>query len=66
MRNGTVVTLNVGDTVLKGDVVQTGSDSALVVSFVDGTALSLSATTLMALNDFVYDASYRPPAIPAF
>src|SRR4051812_18131216 len=55
VRNGTVVELNVGDTVNKGDVVQTGRDSALVLSFVDGTALSLSAGTRMSLNEFIYN-----------
>src|ERR1051325_7715227 len=56
-RNGAAVDLNPGDTVNKGDVVQTGRDSALVLSFVDGTALSLSANTRMSLNEFVYDPS---------
>ena len=57
LRNGVVVNLNVGDTLNKGDVVQTGSNSTLGISFVDGTALSLTAGTRMALNEFIYDAN---------
>ncbi|MET3839730.1 VCBS domain-containing protein [Bradyrhizobium sp. OAE829] len=55
VRNGVVVTLNIGDKVHKGDVVQAGSDSALGISFIDGTAFSLGANARMVLNDVVYD-----------
>jgi FecR protein len=55
IRNGVVVTLNIGDKVYKGDVVQSGSDSALGVSFIDGTAFSLGSNARMVLNDMVYD-----------
>ena len=55
VRNGVVVALNIGDKVYKGDVVQSGSDSALGISFIDGTAFSLGASARMVLNDMVYD-----------
>ena len=56
VRNGVAVTLNVGDAVLKGDVVQTqGSGSALGLIFADGTAFNLSANARMVLNEFVYN-----------
>ena len=55
VRNGVVVALNIGDKVYKGDVVQSGSDSALGISFIDGTAFSLGANARMVLNDMVYD-----------
>jgi VCBS repeat-containing protein len=54
-RNGVALTLNMGDPVFKGDVVQTGQDSTLGISFLDGTAFNLSSTARMALNDMVYD-----------
>ena len=57
VRNGVAVTLNVGDAVNKNDVLQTGSDSTLSVSFLDGTALNLSANTRMALNEYVFDVN---------
>lgn len=57
LRNGVAVTLNVGDAVLKGDVVQTGSGSALGITFNDGTAFNLTANAQMALTEYVYDAA---------
>jgi hypothetical protein len=55
MRHGVTVHLNVGDPVFKNDVVETGSDSAAGVSFIDGTAFSLLAHARMVLNEFAYD-----------
>jgi VCBS repeat-containing protein len=54
MRNGVAITLNVGDPVLKGDIVQTGRASTLALTFLDGTAFNLTASARMALNDLVY------------
>jgi len=56
LRNGVTVYLQVGDTVAKGDVVQTGSASSLSIKFNDGTVFSLSASARMVLNDMVYAA----------
>jgi Bacterial Ig-like domain/FecR protein len=53
--NGVVVQTMVGDLVYQGDVVETGSDSACGVVFLDGTAFSLSSSARLALNQFVYD-----------
>jgi hypothetical protein len=53
--NGAVVQANPGDPVYQGDVVQTGVDSSVGVSFVDGSAFSLLANARMVLNEFVYD-----------
>ena len=55
MRNGTAVALNVGDAVYKSDVIQTGANSSVGISFPDGTALNLVANTRMALNEYSYD-----------
>jgi Ca2+-binding RTX toxin-like protein len=55
VRNGVAVAVNVGDLVYKGDVLQTGGNSQLSVSFSDGTALSLSANSRMAMTEFIYD-----------
>ncbi len=56
IRNGVSITLNLGDAVLKGDVVQTARGGALGIGFVDGTAFSLSSSARMVLNDLVFDA----------
>jgi len=45
----------VGDLVYKGDVVSTGADSAVGITFSDGTAFNLSSNARMELNEFVYD-----------
>jgi hypothetical protein len=55
VRNGVAITLNVGDAVLKGDVVQTQGDSAVGIIFGDGTTFNLGANARMVLNDFVYN-----------
>jgi hypothetical protein len=44
-----------GDLVYKGDVVQTGADGKVGVTFSDGTAFNLSSNARMVLNEFVYD-----------
>lgn len=53
--DGSVVQLQVGSHVFKGDVIQTGSDSKLSVTFADQTVFSMSASARMVLNEFVYD-----------
>lgn len=55
VRNGVTVELNIGDNVFKGDVVQAGQETALGITFVDGTAFSLGSNARMVLNDMVYD-----------
>ncbi|MDP1585834.1 MAG: VCBS domain-containing protein [Bradyrhizobium sp.] len=55
VRNGVSITLNVGDNVHKGDVVQSGSDSSLGITFMDGTVFGLSSNARMVLNEMIYD-----------
>jgi len=57
MRNGVAVALHVGDKVYASDIIQTGADSQVGISFPDGTALNLTANTRMALNEFNFDAN---------
>ena len=45
----------VGDFVYKGDVVSTGADGAVGITFSDGTAFNLSSNARMELNEFVYN-----------
>ena len=56
VRNGVTVSLNVGDTVRKGDVVQTSGSSSVAIVFADGTTFSLNANGRMVLDEFVYAA----------
>ena len=44
-----------GDLVYRGDVVQTGADGAIGITFADGTSFSVSANAKMEINEFIYD-----------
>nr|WP_249132814.1 hypothetical protein [Bradyrhizobium diazoefficiens] len=55
VRNGVSVILNNGDNVEKGDVVSTGGDTTLGITFIDGTVFGLSSNARMVLNEMVYD-----------
>ena len=55
IRNGVSIILNQGDNVNKGDVVQSGSDSSLGITFIDGTVFGLASNAKMVLNEMIYD-----------
>ncbi len=55
IRNGVSIVLNQGDNVEKGDVLQSGANSTLGVTFVDGTVFGLSSNARMVVNEMVYD-----------
>lgn len=55
VRNGVAVTLHVGDAILKGDVLRTGSGT-LGVTFNDGSTVNLTPNARLVVNEFVYDA----------
>ena len=44
-----------GDPVFLGDIVQTGADGKVDITFEDTTAFNLSSNARMVLNEFVYD-----------
>ncbi|CAN5277520.1 hypothetical protein BH10PSE11_BH10PSE11_04100 [soil metagenome] len=54
VRNGVAITLNLGDAVLKGDVVQTGSGGTLGIVFNDGSAFQIASDSRLVLSDFAY------------
>jgi hypothetical protein len=45
----------IGDLVYRGDLIQTGTDGALGIAFVDGSSFSCSSNARMEVNEFVYD-----------
>ncbi len=53
--DGATVQLNVGGPVFQNDVVQTGPNSKLIISFNDDTVFSLFGNARMVLNNFVFD-----------
>jgi hypothetical protein len=44
-----------GDLIYLGDVVQTGADGRVGITFTDGTAFNLSSNARMEMTQFVYD-----------
>src|SRR5438067_196540 len=55
IRNGVSIILNEGENVEKGDMVQSGSNSTLGITFIDGTVFGLASNARMVLNEMVYD-----------
>jgi VCBS repeat-containing protein len=53
--DGTVETLGQGDKVFLNDVLQTGGDGRLAVTFVDGTIFTLSPASRMVVDELIYD-----------
>lgn len=49
----------VGDLVYLGDVVQTGADGQVGITFTDGTAFNLSSNARMEMTEFVYDPNSK-------
>jgi hypothetical protein len=45
----------VGDLVYRGDLIQTGVNSALSITFADGTSFNVSSNARMTVDEFVYD-----------
>ena len=53
--NAVPSTLKVSDAIYKQDVLQTGANSSLAVTFDDETTLSLTANAQIVVNEFVYE-----------
>ncbi|MEH2510273.1 hypothetical protein V1291_001627 [Nitrobacteraceae bacterium AZCC 1564] len=54
-RNGASAPLKLKDDIYKGDTLQTGKSSALIVTFTDDTTLNLSASSRVVVDNFVYE-----------
>lgn len=52
----------VGDPVFLGDIVQTGADGKISITFADETAFNLSSNARMTLDEFVYDPNGKSNA----
>ena len=53
-RGGMSAPLKLQDDIFKGDELQTGKNSTLVVTFTDDTTLNLSASSRVVVDNFVY------------
>ena len=49
----------IGDPIYLGDIVQTGADGRLGITFTDGTAFDLSSNAHMEMTEFVYDPNSK-------
>jgi hypothetical protein len=49
----------VGDPVYLGDVLSTGGDGKVGITFTDGTAFDLSSNARMAMTEFIYDPNSK-------
>src|SRR5215831_3468058 len=54
---GVVAQIKVGDPVYRHDTIETGADGAVGITFIDGTAFTLSNNARMALTEFVCDGT---------
>jgi VCBS repeat-containing protein len=53
--DGVVEQLQVGMKIFEDDVVQTGGDGSVSVTFVDGTIFTLAASSRMIIDELIYD-----------
>ena len=52
--NGVITQLYAGERIYQGDVLQTGANSALGISFVDATAVLMASNARMVVSEFDY------------
>lgn len=57
VRGGETIAVKVGDKVFAEDIVQTGADSALGITFADNSRTSVGADTALTLDEFVYSGN---------
>ncbi|MCI4661916.1 MAG: Ig-like domain-containing protein [Neomegalonema sp.] len=55
--DGTIVRLHEGDLLFEDDVLVTGDDGALGMTFIDGMTFSLGEDARLILDEFAYDAA---------
>lgn len=57
VRNGTPVAVKVGDPVFEKDTIQTGTDGAIGLTFVDNTVMSTGPNSEIAMDQYRFDSS---------
>ena len=55
IRNDKTTPLKVKDDIYLNDVVQTGANSALGITFIDATTFNLKASTKITIDNYVYE-----------
>ena len=57
LRAGQPLPANVGDKLFEKDVIETGPDGAIGITFVDNTVFSTGPNSQLALDEFQFDSS---------
>jgi hypothetical protein len=57
VRNGTRVAVKVGDPVYEKDTIETGTDGAIGLTFVDNTVMSTGPNSEIAMEQYRFDSS---------
>ena len=57
LRAGQPLPANVGDKLFEKDVIETGPDGAIGITFVDNTVFSAGPNSQLALDEFQFDSS---------
>ena len=57
IRDGSRAELSLGDIVQQNDILETGRDGAVGVTFIDNTTLSLGSRTKITLTEYVFHPS---------
>ena len=65
MRDGAQVAVRPGDPVYQGDVVETGADGRLVITFLDNSRFSTGPNSELALPQFQFDTSTQHGSMTA-
>jgi hypothetical protein len=52
---GDAAQTKVGDLIYRGDIIQTGMDGVLGITFADGSSFNVSRNARMEVDEFVYD-----------
>src|SRR5262245_55356853 len=61
--DGVLVRPSAGDLVYQGDTIETGADGAVGITFIDGSAFDLSATSRLLLHEFSCERTGVPSAL---
>jgi hypothetical protein len=57
VRDGVKTPVKIGDAVFEKDVIQTGADGAIGITFIDNTTLSAGPNSEVAMEEYKFDSS---------
>jgi hypothetical protein len=57
LRSGARISAKVGDLLFEKDIVETGADGGIGITFIDNTVFSAGPNSLLALDEFRFDSN---------